>query len=80
MNNPNISWTVFDENNKILYLSKNNWTNKAQKAKLKNNRYAAIKPLKNKFIKLIKSLESLSHIELREHLQQYILKNKIENN
>ena len=54
--------------------------NKAQKAKLKNNRYAAIKPLKNKFIKLIKSLESFSHIELREHLQQYILKNKIENN
>ena len=54
--------------------------NKAQKAKLKNNRYAAIKPLKNKFIKLIKSLESLSHIELTEYLQQYILKNKIENN
>ena len=76
INNPNISSTVFDENNKILYLSKNNCTNKAQIAKLKNNRYAAIKPLKNKFIKLNKLLESFSHIELREHLQQYIYFNK----
>ena len=52
INNPNISLTVFDENNKILYTSKNNNTNKAQILKLKDNRYAAIKPLKNKFIKL----------------------------
>ena len=33
INNPNISLTVFDENNNITYLPK-------------NNRYAAIKPLK----------------------------------
>ena len=52
INNPNILLTVFDENNKILYTSKNNNTNKVQILKLKDNRYAAIKPLKSKFIKL----------------------------
>ena len=52
INNPNTSLTLFDENNKGLYTPKNNGANKAQIVKLKNNRYATIKPLKNKFIKL----------------------------
>ena len=77
INNPNISLTVFDENN-IVYTSSNNSTNKAQIVKLKDNRYAAVKPLKNKFIKLNKILESFSHLELREHMLQNILKYKIE--
>ena len=79
INNPNISLTIFDENNKRIYMTKSNSTNKAQIAKLKNNRYAALKLLKNKFIKLDKILASFSHIELREHIQQNILKNKIDN-
>ena len=78
INNPNISLTVFDENNNIVYTSNSNSTNKAQIVKLKDDRYAAIKPLKNKFIKLNKILESFSHTELREHILQNILKNKIE--
>ena len=78
MNNPNISLTIFDENNNIIYLPKNNSINKAQIVKLQNNKYAAVKPLKNKFIKLNKILESFSHLELREHILQNILKNKIE--
>ena len=78
INNPNISLTVFDENNNIVYTSNSNSTNKAQIVKLKDDRYAAIKPLKNKFIKLNKILESFSHAELREHILQNILKNKIE--
>ena len=45
---------------------------------MKNDRYAAIKPLKNKFIKLDKLLASFSHIELKEHMLQNILKNKID--
>ena len=49
-----------------------------QIVKLKNDRYAAIKPLKNKFIKLDKLLASFLHIELREHMLQNILKNKID--
>ena len=45
INNPNISLTVFDENDNITYLPKDNSINKAQIIKI-NNRYAAIKPLK----------------------------------
>ena len=78
INNPNISLTVFDDNNNIIYLSKNNSTNKAHIVRFNNYRYAAIKPLKNKFIKLDKLLKSFSHTELRQHILQNILKNKIE--
>ena len=78
--------TVFDENNNMIYLSKNNSTNKAKNnstnkahiVKLNNYKYAAIKPLKNKFIKLTKILESFSHLELREYILQNIFKNKID--
>ena len=77
-NNRNTLLTVFDENDKKIYSSKNNSTNKAQIIKLKNNTYAAIKPLKNKFIKLDNLLASFSHIELRKHMLQNILKNKID--
>ena len=77
-NNCNTLLTVFDENDKKIYSPKNNSTNKAQIIKLKNNAYAAIKPLKNKFIKLDNLLASFSHIELRKHMLQNILKNKID--
>ena len=62
INNPNTSLTMLDENNKYIYIyiTKNNNTNKA-----KNNRDAALKPYKNKFIKLDKMLTSFSHKELR---------------
>ena len=53
---------------------------KRRQLNLKDNRYAAIKPFKNTFIKLNNLLESFSHIELREHTLQNFLKNKIENN
>ena len=49
-NNPNISLTIFDEDKKKIYATKINSGNKAKIFKQKNNRYAAIKPLKNKFI------------------------------
>ena len=62
---------------KFIYITKNNSDNKGQIVQLKNNRYAALKPVKNKFIKLDKMLTSFSHKELREHLLKYILKNKI---
>ena len=70
--------TIFDENIKRLYTTKNNGANKAQIVKLRNDRYAARKPLKNKFIKLDKLLASFSNVELREHMLQNILKNKID--
>ena len=68
--------TIFDENNKKIYIIKNNSANKAQIVQLKNNRHAALRPVKNKFIKLYKMLTSSSHKELREHILKRILKNK----
>ena len=78
INNSNTWLTVFHESDKRLYTPKNNVANKAQIVKLKNDRYAAIKLLKNKFIKLDKLLASFLHIELREHMLQNILKNKLD--
>ena len=50
INNPNISFSIFDENNKKIYTKKNNSTNKAQIVQVKNNRYAALKPLRNSLL------------------------------
>ena len=47
INNPNTSLTIFDENNKKIYIIKNNSANKAQIVQLKNNRHAALRPVKN---------------------------------
>ena len=79
INNPHTSLTIFDGNNKKMYITKNNSANKAQIVQLKNNRYAALKPVKNKFIKLDKMLISSSHKELRELILKRIFKNKISN-
>ena len=68
INNPNISLTVFDENSNITYLSKNNSANKAHIIKWNKHRYAAIKALKNKFVKLKEILDYFSHIELRKYI------------
>ena len=72
INNLNISLTVFDENNKMLYPPNNNSANKAKIVKINNCRYSAIKPLKDKFIKLNELLKSFSHLELREYFLQRI--------
>ena len=78
INNPDISLTVFDENDNIVYMSNNNSTNKAQIVKINNYRYAAIKRFKNKFVKLDELLDSFPHLDLREYILQKILKNKME--
>ena len=58
IDNPNISLTVYDEDNKIIHHLINNSTNKANIVVINDYRYAAIKPLKNNFIRL---KELLSH-------------------
>ena len=68
--------TIFDENNKKLYASKNNSDNKAKIIHLKDNRYAALKPLKNKFIKLDTILKCFSNKELKEYILNHINSNK----
>ena len=60
-NNSNISLTIFDKNNKKIYTTKYDSTYKAYIVQLKNNRYAALKLLKNKFMRLEKMLKSFSH-------------------
>ena len=74
-NNSNISLTIFDENNKKIYTTKNDRANKAYIVQLKNNRYAALKPLKNKFMRLEKMLKSFSHKELKEYISNHIYAN-----
>ena len=49
--------TVFDENSNTTYLPKNNRANKAHIIRWNKHRYAAIKPLKNKFVKLKEILD-----------------------
>ena len=52
VNNTDISLTVIDDDDKnILYISHNISRIRAKIVKLKNNRYATIKPVKNKYIK-----------------------------
>ena len=64
--------------NKIIYKPNNISVNKARIVKIDDDRYATIKPLKDKFIKLNELLNSFSHLELGEYILQNILKNKIE--
>ena len=67
--NPNISLTIFDENKNKIYVTKIDSANKAQIVKWENNdRCAALKPLKNKFVKLDEILGSFSQKELKEYL------------
>ena len=74
-NNSNISLTIFDENNKKIYTTKNDRANKTYIVQLKNNRYAALKALKNKFMRLEKMLKSFSHKELKEYILNHIYAN-----
>ena len=78
INNPNMSLRIFDENNEIIYTSSNNSTNTGNIVRINNHRYAAIKPIKNKSIKLNELMQSHSHHELRDYLFEIILK-KIDN-
>ena len=74
VDNPNISWPVYDENDEIIYHPINNSKNKAKIVKINNRRYHAIKPLQNKHIKLNKLLKTYSQEELSSHLLQILKK------
>ena len=67
LDKPNISLTVFNENNEAIYISNNGSrsSNEAKIAKINNYRYAEIKPLKNKSITLNEFMQLHSHLELR---------------
>ena len=59
---------------KYIYC-KNNSPNKAYIVQLKNNRYAALKPLKNKFIRLGKMLKPFSNEEINEYMLSHFISN-----
>ena len=61
MNNPIISLRIFDKNNEMIHQTNDNVDTKANIIKINNNRYAAIKPIKNKSIKLNELIKSHSH-------------------
>ena len=60
MNNPSISLRIFDENNEMIHQTNDNGDTKANISKINSNRYAAIKPIKNKAIKLNQLMKSHS--------------------
>ena len=66
-NNICISLTVYDENNELLYNSKNKSNNKAYITKI-NSRYYALKPDKDKFVQLKHLLKQFTHKELTEYI------------
>ena len=68
--------TIIDEDKNILCRPSNIGNNKAQVVKLKDNRYAAIKPIKNKYINLKEILQSFSHQEITNIIMQKIVHNK----
>ena len=72
-NNPNISLTVYDEHNEILYEPINKSNNKAYIVKI-NNRYHALKPDKDKFVQLKQLLKQFTHKELTEYILNNVIK------
>lgn len=80
MNNSNISLTIIDENGNTVYSSNNTANNKATIVKLKDYRYATIKPMKNKYIRLKEILQSFSHKEICDMIMQKMIFNNIGHN
>ena len=59
--NPNVSLEIMDEDRNIIYSSSNLFNNKAEIIGLNGCRYAAINPIKNKYIMLKEILQSFCH-------------------
>ena len=71
--NPNISLTLVDDNNNIIYHSINNTSTKAKIVKINDNTYAGIKPTKNKYIKFIEFIKPCTHEEIRDMIMEKII-------
>ena len=71
-NNPNISLTLYNEHNEIIYNSKNKSNNKAYIIKI-NNRYHALKPDTDRFVQLKQLLKQFTHKELTEFILNNII-------
>ena len=71
--NPNISLTLVDDNNNIIYHSINNTSTKAKIVKINDNTYAGVKPTKNKYIKFIEFIKPCTHEEIRDMIMEKII-------
>ena len=71
--NPNISFTLVNDNNNIIYHSTNNRSTKAKIVKINDNGYAGIKPTKKKYIKFIEFIKSCTHEEIRDMIMEKII-------
>ena len=72
-NNPLISLTVYDEYDQLLHKSLNNSNNKPYIVKINNRRYQALKPNKDKYIRLKQLLKQFIHKELKEYILSKII-------
>ena len=73
VHNPDISLTVIDDDKNILYNSHNISSIRAKIVKLKDDRYATIKPVKTKYIKLKEILRLFSHTKKSDIIKQKII-------
>ena len=73
INNSNISLTVYNELNEIIYNPKSKSNNKAYIIKIKN-RYHALKPDIDTFVQLKQLLKQFTHKELTEFILNYIIR------
>ena len=80
MNNPHVSLEIMDEDRTIVYSPSNTTDNKAVLIKLKTKRYAALQPIKNKYIKLKEILQSFSHKEISDIIKKKIITDGIDRN
>ena len=74
---PNISLTVFNEDEDIIYSSNNFNLNKVNIVKMNDNECAAITPLKDHFIRSKELLQTFSQSELKDLRVQNIFKKYI---
>ena len=65
-NNPNISLNILHEDNGLIYTTNIDAVNKAYIVKIKEYRYAALKPSYDNFIKTKQLIKKMSHNELEQ--------------
>ena len=70
--NPTISLTVYDNTKEIIYHSKNNTNRKAYIIKI-NNRFHALKPIKDKYTNLNNLLKQFTQKELSDFFYKKII-------
>ena len=80
VNNPYVSLEITDEDRNVIHTPCNTTSNKAVIIELKNNRHAALNPIKNKYIKLKEILQCFSHKEINQLIMQKIIVDNIDRN